>query len=285
MTISIMKQFLSYSIISIIMFGFFTTSCAQNLRKTHRNAINQGLKRQASLTSNILTKEKMAHLPKIVQQYLEFTGSVGQPVPVNMRVRFQGQIRSHPQDSWMNLKADQYSFFDQPTRSFYIRARKMGLPVKGLHLYQQQKAFMNIQLLGLFTIVDLSGPEMDQSETVTMLNDMCLMAPGCLISERIQWQVLDSLRVRATYTHGNQRVSAELLFNDDGRLLNFFSDDRYERVGNKQVLHRWSTPVNAYGKMGELYLPVDADACYHRPDTTYSYAHFVLQSVVHNVAH
>jgi hypothetical protein len=56
-----------------------------------------------------------------------------------------------------------------------------GLPVDGLHLYAEPEASMQIKIAHLLQVVDAKGPEMNQSETVTMFNDMCLLAPATLI--------------------------------------------------------------------------------------------------------
>lgn len=40
---------------------------------------------------------------------------------------------------------------------------------------------------------------MDKTETVTLFNDMCLMAPATLIDRRIQWQEIDRNSVKATF--------------------------------------------------------------------------------------
>ena len=49
--------------------------------------------------------------------------------------------------------------------------------------------------------VDAAGPKMDQSETVTFFNDMCVLAPATLIDRSIHWQTVDEHSVDATFTH------------------------------------------------------------------------------------
>ena len=49
-------------------------------------------------------------------------------------------------------------------------------------------ATMRVKVASALTIVDAKGTEMDEAETVTLFNDLCVFAPGALIDRRIQWQ-------------------------------------------------------------------------------------------------
>ncbi len=57
---------------------------------------------------------------------------------------------------------------------------------------------------------------MFEADTVTMFNDMCLMAPATLIDKRITWQTIDDLTVAETFTNQSVTISAVLQFNDEG---------------------------------------------------------------------
>src|SRR5665647_263409 len=52
-------------------------------------------------------------------------------------------------------------------------------------------ATLRVWVASAVTVVDAKGPEMDEAETVTLFNDLCVFAPGVLIDPRIQWQVID----------------------------------------------------------------------------------------------
>lgn len=57
------------------------------------------------------------------------------------------------------------------------------------------------------------------SDTVTLLNDMCVFAPAALTQGNISWEILDELTVKETFTNGGNKVSAELRFNEQGQLV------------------------------------------------------------------
>ena len=95
-----------------------------------------------------------------------------------------------------------------------------GLPVIGFS-YSNATASMLIKLGGLVTVADGKGQEMNQGETVTVFNDMCLLAPASLIDDRIKWEVINEHTVKAHFNNNGYVISAELYFNDRGQLINF----------------------------------------------------------------
>ncbi|MCF8229311.1 MAG: hypothetical protein K9G58_00910 [Bacteroidales bacterium] len=253
------------------------------MKKQFNQEVRIGLDRTAGNETDLITEKDLQHLPEIVQKYLRYAGVPGMQKVRNVHIFLEGRMRGGPDEDWMKIHAEQYSFFDDPTRVFYIKAKKAGLPVRGIHLYKNEKAIMVVKLLGLFKVVDASGPVMDQSETVTMFNDMCMMAPGTLIDTRIQWEEIDSLNVKAVYTNGDHSISAKITFNEEGQLVDFISDDRSELRGKDFVQLPWSTPVEDYAEINGLMLPKHADAVYHRKEGPYSYAEFTVQDVLFNV--
>ena len=123
---------------------------------------------------------------------------------------------------------------------------------------------------------------MDQGETVTVLNDMFFMAPGSLIDKRIQWEMLDRLSVKAIFTNDSICVSAVLYFNDEGMLINFISNDRYETDGKEYKNYPWETPVQEYREFNGYRLPSKAQLIYKRPEGDFCYGEFELVNMEYN---
>lgn len=270
-------------VMTLILFTFTLSAIfGQNLKRTYRNIIEKGIRRTSELPADTIQKEDLSHLPPLLQNYLENVGVIGQARVNNVKIEFKGRMRSNPGDQWMYFTSEQYNFFDEPTRAFYIRAKKAGLPANGLHLYQDNLAYMKIKLAGLFKIIDADGPEMDRSETVTFLNDMCFFAPAVLVDMDIVWEELADNRLKATYSNGKHKVSAELVFTEEGQLINFISNDRYEIQGKEAHLRPWFTPVEETGRFGKFRLPSKAGAWYKRPDGDFCYGEFTTINVEYN---
>ncbi len=236
-----------------------------------------------TLSVDILTESDMAHLPPMVKKYLYYTRSVGQPKIKNFRAEFVGGMRSKPEDAYMKLQSVQYNFYRKPSRYFYMTAQKMGLPATGLHLYQNEIATFEVRLLNWFKVVDARGDKMNQAETVTLLNDMCFIAPATLIDKRIKWEIIDGTTVNAIFTNGSISVSALLYFNTEGELVNFISNDRYDTDGKKYNSYPWATPVTNYRLINGYFLPSQAKLIYQKPEGDFTYGDLEYKSVKYNL--
>ena len=195
--------------------------------------------------SDVLRPEDLAHLPEAVRRYVVASGFVGAPKVAGFRVVSRGRIRASPDDPWMPFMAEQQNTLDPPSRIFHMRARRAGLPVDVLHVYRDGRATMRARVLSLVPVVDERGPEMDRAETVTLFNDLALMAPGGLAHADVLWETAGEGRVRGRFSAGSETVSALLLFDDDGELVDFVSDDRFAAVDGELLAWTWSTPVGS----------------------------------------
>jgi hypothetical protein len=253
------------------------------MKKEFREAVLQALESTKDQKPGILTEADMQHLPGAVQKYLRLAGVVGKEKVINFRAEFRGVIRSGPGEKYMSLRSVQYNFIEDPVRLFHIVAKKMGIPAIGNHIYRDQKATMLIKILGLFTVSDARGWQMDQGETVTFFNDMCFMAPASLIDKRIEWKEIDTVSVIARFTNGGISVTATLFFNVMGELVNFISNDRFETTAGKNYYnYPWSTPVSGYTDINGYHLPAGAKLFYKHPDDDFCYGEFTLVSLEYN---
>ncbi len=230
--------------------------------------------------TTLLTEADIAKIPIPVQKYILYSGAMGKPKVKNMKIVFDGQMREKGKD-FFKFNSTQYNFFDEPTRLFFMKAQMFGVPVPGYHCYQNAAATMQVKLLGIFNVVNVKGTEMNKAETVTVFNDMCLMAPASLIDKRIEWTAIDSLTTKAIFTNGVNKISATLFFNTQGQLINFISDDRYVIGDMKQ--YRFSTPVKEYGQMNGRNIWKYGETIWHYPDGEFVYGKFYLKSIEYNV--
>lgn len=247
-------------------------------------AFKKDVKRYTALTNflnnDILTEADIISLPIPVQKYIRYAGALNKPKLKNMKIVFDGEMREKGKD-FFKFTSEQYNFFDYPTRLFFMKAEMYALPLSGYHCYQQATASMQIKLLGLINVVNIKGTAMNKAETVTVFNDMCLMAPASLIDKRIEWTAIDSLSTKATFTNGINKIAATLYFNELGQLINFVSDDRYAVGDMKQ--YRFSTPVKNYIEKDGRKLMSYGETIWHYPDGEFVYGKFKLKRIEYNV--
>lgn len=253
------------------------------LRSEYDVAARDGRRAIPSAAGETLTEMDAAALPEVVRRYLHFTGAIGRPRIWNYQLLFRGELRNGPDSPWMKAEAHQQSFVEPAARLFYIKASMFGVPFRTLHRYVGPSATFRVRLAGLVTIVDAHGPEMDQSETVTLLNDMCLLAPSSLVSPHISWEAVDPLRVRARLANEGHAVSAILTFDESGALVDFVSHDRFRTTdGKAHTLLPWSTPIHRWADFDGRRLPVEAEAVWHAPAGEFAYGRFRIEKVTYN---
>jgi hypothetical protein len=134
-----------------------------------------------------LREADLAALPEPVQRYVRAAGVVGQPRVRNFRATWAGRIRGGRDQAWMAFTADQLNTLDPPRRFFLMDAVMKGLPVDVLHVFDENGATMRVRLLSVKTMVDASGEVLTRSETVTLFNDLCVLAPGELVRPSVTW--------------------------------------------------------------------------------------------------
>jgi uncharacterized protein DUF6544 len=146
------------------------------------------------------------------------------------------------------LRAGRRRFVGEPARFFYLNGSMMMVPVQGYHRYAGASATMTIKAAALFRVAEAAGRETTQSETVTLFNDMCVMAPGTLIDRSITW------------------------------------DDRYQLApdGSMRKL-RWSTPLTDYRTRRDFHLASAGEGRWFDPAGEYAYIELTIDDVEYNV--
>jgi hypothetical protein len=242
------------------------------------------LRRGAAVAPPPVEEADLARLPAPVAAYLRFVGVVGRPRVATYELRFRGGLRNDPASPWLEVDVEQLSAADPPARLFLAEGSKAGLPVAAYHRYVGHEATFRVKAASLLTLVRAEGAEMTRSETVTLLNDMCLLAPATLLGPGLTWEERDARSVRVTFANGPYSVSALLEFDASGALVDFDSEDRSRTVdGRTYERLPWSTPVRSWRTFGGLRLPGEAEAAWGPRESRGVYARFEVLDVRFNV--
>jgi energy-coupling factor transporter transmembrane protein EcfT len=266
---------LNILILLIAIVGFATW----NFKNKFENDVIHTLE-STTYSNDIITEKDLVSLPVNIQKYLRYVGVVGTPKISTMKLTFQGEMREQGKD-WFSFTSNQYNFFKNPTRLYFLNANFKGFPTQGYHIYKQDISSMKIKLLSIFTVVYEDRPALFPTETVTYFNELCLFAPGALIDKKIEWEEIDSTSVKAIFRNNSAQISATLYFNEIGQLVNFISEDRYAIADMKK--YTFSTPVKDYKKFNGLKLPSYGEAIWHYPEGDFMYGKFYLKTVQYNV--
>lgn len=84
---------------------------------------------------------------------------------------------------------------------------------------------------------------------------------------------------RVIFTLGANSVTADLIFNAEGELVDFVSEDRgmLEKDGTLRIL-RWTTPMGGYRDVGGWRLATEGEAIWHLPEGPFTYGRMRLVS-------
>ena len=239
----------------------------------------------AGTIGRLVTEGDLAHMPSPVADYVRAVGTVGRPRVLGFHADISGRIRGGADQPWMRWTGEQVNTFGaEPSRVLFMDATMKGIPTDVLHAYLGPTATMRVRVASMFTIVDAHGPEMDQAETVTLLNDLCVLAPGALVDAPIDWTPIDDRHARATFTNAGRTVSAVLTFNDDHELVDFVSDDRLRSSADGRTFtpQRWSTPITGYRSFDGRRVGALGSGCWHPDDEPgFAYLEFHVDDITY----
>ncbi len=232
-----------------------------------------------------VSEADLAHLPDSVRRYLRYVGVVGNPRVRNFRAAFRGDFRNGLEGRWMSFRSEQVNVVEPPSRLFLMKASMFGVPIEGLHMFRSDGASMRIGVASLFRVAEARGPKMDQGETVTLFNDLCLMAPAALIDDRrIRWDAVGPLSARAAFTHNGYTITARLSFNEAGELIDFESGDRFMSSDGKSYQKLpWSTPAGEYREFDGRRVASHVEVVWHTRAGPFLYGEFHLVAITYNV--
>ena len=163
-------------------------------------------------------------------------------------------------------------------------AARAGVPFTAFHRYVGDAATMQVRAAGLVDVVDARGSDMTASETVTLFNDMCFLAPAALLDAPVTWRVLGERQVEGTYTNAGHTIKAQLTFDVAGDLVGFVSNDRLQSDGQTSRRLPWSTPVSRYRDFGGARLASAGHARWREPDgDEWTYGELILDRIEYDV--
>ena len=232
-------------------------------------------------SERLVTPEMLENLPLVVQRYMEATGVVGKPWIDTVYLKQTGMFRQGANRSWMQMSADETYTTNPPSFIWDARFKVGGLPLlRASDRYEAGQGHMFGKLAGLFTVFDERGEELKQASMVRYLNEM-MWFPTAFLGENISWSEEAHDSVQVTFTDAGSRVSGRMIFDDDGRLINFTAL-RYRETGGDYSLDPWSTPITGYGEREGLLLPVRGEAVWNLPEGDLQYVDLEVHEVSYN---
>jgi len=235
----------------------------------------------AASNSRVVTEDMLRNLPEAAQRYMAYTGVLGKPWINTASIRYAGRFRTGADRPWLPIKAEQFYTTDPPGFVWKARLKMAGLwLMSGQDKYQAGHGHMFGKVAGLFTVFDARGEEIDQGSMLRYLNEMTWF-PIALLGDNVGWQAVDDHSVDVTFTDCGRSVTARLILDEAGRLINFVTQ-RYRENRGSYSLDTWTTPMTEWGMLGGLNLPLRGQAVWKLPSGDLPYADLRLTEIEYN---
>jgi hypothetical protein len=232
-------------------------------------------------TSSIVREDDLAGLPAPVQRYLTYTGVIGKPWIQTVRVKYAGRFRTGAGNIWMPISVNQVYTTNPPSFLWKARFKMAGLPLlSGNDIYKAGHSHMHGKLMGLFTVVDGQGVEVDQGTIVRYLQEMTWF-PIAYLGENITWQTVDDHAADVTLHDNGKSVTGRMYFDDAGRLLTFVAQ-RYGEFKGSYAMNKWATPVTEYGTFGGLRIPISGRGVWQDASGDFAYIDVRVHEIEYN---
>ncbi|MEZ4669290.1 MAG: DUF6544 family protein [Anaerolineae bacterium] len=231
--------------------------------------------------SHRVRAEDLQDLPPVVKRYLTYTGIIGRSWIKTVRVQYSGSFRMAADKAWMPISVNQVYTTDPPAFLWKATFKMAGVPFmfavdtfKGGHGHMQGK------VLGMFTVVDGSGPQIDQGTMVRYLQEMTWF-PTAFLGKNVTWQEVDNHAADVTLHAYGTDVTGRLYFDDAGRLLNFVAQ-RYGDFNGTTRMETWSAPTTDYGVFAGLNLPASGVGVWQLPAGDLAYVNVRVGQIEYN---
>ena len=234
--------------------------------------------------SEIIAEDDINDLPKVVQKWLTRAGVVGQEKISAVRLKQEGKMKSTPQGNWMATRAEQYFTVDEPEFIWQVKVKMAPLlHLLGRDKYKAGSGNMLIKLLGLITVVDESGKEIDQGTLLRYLGEM-VWFPTAALSDYMQWAEIDSTTAKATMSYGGITAEAVFEFNHQGDVINFSCQRYYKALGEPSRLEKYNIPLWNHKEFGGVRIPTEGEAIWELDEGDYCYYKLKVTDIDYNQA-
>ena len=192
------------------------------------------------------------------------------PVPEAVVVRQRGKIRTDRGGRWLPFTATEHYTLDPPTFEWNASLKIAGIGVgRAVDALQDGHGSMQVRVLGLFKVVDATGPGIDQGSLMRWLNET-MWFPAVWATDVMSWEPVDDRRARGSVTVGGLGAQAEFDFDARGRLVDFRAI-RERNAGGTSTPTAWSTPISGYARFSGLELPSAGSAIWGLDEGDFEY--------------
>ncbi len=239
---------------------------------------------QNSVRQGMLTEEKIATLPTIVQTWLRRSNVVDKPVISSVHLWQKGEMRTSPVRRWMPFDAQQYFTLSPPGFIWLANVEmKPFFRLVGRDKFVTGKGEMLIKAMSILPLVNAKGPGIDQGSMVRYLSEI-IWFPQAAIESYISWEEIDSTSAKATMNYGGITVDGTFQFTPAGDLQSFQADRFYDRKG-MSTLEPWHIESKDWAVFDGVRMPVISEVTWKLKEGDFTWLKVEVTEVHHDESH
>jgi hypothetical protein len=222
-------------------------------------------------TDGKIDKDDLAHLPEIVQKWMENSGVVGKPKIVSVRLKQKGEMKTKPEGKWMPFTAEQYFDVENPAFVWVTDVTAFpGIHLSGRDKFNDGEGKMLIKLLSLIPVVDEGKNEKLNSGTMLrFLGEICWF-PSAALNKYITWEEVGDNSATATFSLNHKKVSGLFTFSKNGELKSFEAE-RYYGAGEDAQKEIWLVEAMSYKEYEGVKIPNKSKVTWKLPDGDFNW--------------
>jgi len=261
-----MKRFLQILFLTFVMMNLLSCTANRKIKRLYDADEPE--------SAQIYSAQSIHGLPDPVKRYFTYALSNGQAYVKSLALKHGGRFRLGADKPWMKIRGEQHFTTGSPG-FVWIGKTKM---FNAHDAYIAGKGNLSVYLLGLIRIVRDEGEKIDQGELLRWLGESVWMPTNLLPDENTRWEAMDASHARLIFTRNDIKVSYEVEFAADGRILSM-ECMRYKGQGE---LSRWTGRLADYRKTKGMMVPHVIQGMWIEEDgSEFMYADFQITDMTH----
>ena len=209
-------------------------------------------------------------LPPPVQRYFRTALEEGQPMVASVRVRHEGTFNmGQTNDQWKPFVSDQLVVTRRPGFGWNGRvAMAPGLPVRVHDAYVRGEGTLHASVLGLFTVVDMSGTrDVAEGELMRFFAEAAWYPTALLPSQGVRWEAVDDRSAYATLEEGDITITMLFTFDEKGLIDTVSAEARGRAVGGDRIVPTpWRGRFWNHERRGGMLVPLNGEVAWVPPE-------------------
>lgn len=271
---------INFIVLLVVMVNFGSYLFENQFEKEKINILQANEK----IKNEILDKEKIKTLPKIVQLWINNSGILNRDIISVGKIIQKAKLKMKPeQEDWYEATAVQYSTVNVPAFVWFVDVKMNDfLFVYGRDKYENGKGSMIIKVNSLIKVVDEKGAKLDEGTMQRYLGEMVWL-PNVALSQYVEWKEINDTVAEATMSYKGINATGRFYFNKNGDVVKFQAL-RYMGNNPDAKKYNWVMTITDYKVFEGIKIPSQMFATWELENKNWTWIQLEVVDVKYNVA-